>query len=1310
MEKRFIPKAIIAVIAIIALACGLTTKAQTFSNEPGKAFWGMDSMDGYELPSVLTPEGAFSIASCDLNGVQAVGCEGVNWCDYKFLKLQPAVDANDAVSWYVKPSKGLTFTPTRISAYVAKFGTDAAPHNIIVTGKTAEGKSIVLGTYTSARNNRLQDADKYGSEEDYAQNFTIDLTAEQQAELATTDGFTLEMTVGTNNAKQGGFSQVCIEGLFNGSLKTAPSFSMAPTEAFWGMDTMEDFEIPSVLSPEGAFSVASLDLNGVQAVGCEGVNWCDHKFIKLQPAVDANDALKWNLKPTKGLTFIPTEISAYVAKFGTDASPHNIVVTGKTGEGKSIVLGTYTSARNNRLQDADKYGSEEDYAQNFTITLTEEQQAELASTEGFTLEMTVGTNNAKQGGFSQVWIKGLIDGQAEDVSKCPVTIAANPEEAGTVAIKPLADSYDQGTEVTLAATEKFGYDFVNWTDAEGNVLSETPEFKFTINRAENLTANFKAVNTYALSAAVTNGANDYMVSFTPEPNVVDGKNMYEEGTVVTLKAISNPILTFTNWSDGQTSSEITVTMDADKDLTAEYSALDFVAGWDFYRQGANGRPADFAFEENDAATLNLRNADGDIQGWLDKSQLGAGGYEGRPAAVNWRTTGLGDYYWQTKINASAFKNMKIVTAMAYNYNAYTKQNVEYSLDGENWQTVGTVTIEGSKNWTDAEFSLPEAANNQPELYLRWISDKTSAIDGTSSDNDGIALGGSYVYGEMELVNDGTAPVIISTVPAEGATTASINGKIVLNFDEKVKLADDATATLGDKTLKGEANGKSVIFTYKNLAFNTDYTFTLPANSVADLTDNYLDTPVKIAFTTRNRPEVAKATPDFIVPDDGDFRAAIAAANNRDDKTRRFRIFVRDGEYLIPMDHNTTVNVNGGTFPDVTLRLTASNTSIIGESMEGTVIVNEVPDMDGIGSHPMEGIGNADLLQIQNGVSNTYFQNLTLKHGISDARGRNIVLQDKGDKTIMKDACLWGYQDTYTSNNQNARYYFEGGVLRGRTDFLCGKGDAYYNGVNLQMCASGGYLAVPSVPKQYGYIFKDCEITGENSTIDGNYTLGRPWGNGTPIALFIDTKMTVKPSAIGWNDMGSDGYPARFAEYNSVTASGTVIDLSERKKTFGSGNHPNNPVLTKEEADANDYATVMGGDDDWDPAMDCEQAPAANALSFDNGTLNWDDSKYALCWAVYADNELLGFTTEPTYVPSVKAEKYGVRALNEMGGLGEIVTVGNTTGVEAAISGDAVSVRYFNMQGIEVIPGNEPAALVKVTTYSNGKTKAEKVIE
>ncbi|MDE5813992.1 MAG: hypothetical protein K2H72_06885, partial [Muribaculaceae bacterium] len=542
--------------------------------------------------------------SLDLNGVQAVGTSGVNWCEHQFIKLQTPNDEKDAVNWFLKPTKGLSFTPTRISAYCAKFGTDAIVDNIIVTGKTKEGKSISLGTYTSARNNKDKADDKYGSQPNYAQSFTIDLTEEQQADLSTTEGFTLEMTVGTNNAKQGGFSQVCIEGVFNGTVYTAPSFSNEPTEAFWGMDSMENFETPSILSPEGAFTLASLDLNGVQAVGTSGVNWCDYDFIKLQPSTDASQAVKWTLKPTKGLTFTPTEVSAYCTKFGTDASPHNIIVSAKTAEGESVILGTYTSARNNKDKADDKYGSESDYAQNFTIALTEEQQAKLASTDGFTLEMTVGTNNAKQGGFSQVRIKGIIDGQAEDVSKCPVTIAANPEEAGSVAIKPLADEYDEGTEVTLVATEKFGYDFTNWTDADGKVLSETPEFKYTINRAETLTANFKAVNTYSLTTSVTSGANDYMVSYNPEPTVIDGKNMYEEGIVVTLKASSNPILTFTNWNDGQTSSEILVTMDGDKELTAEYSAIDFIVGWDFYRQGANGRPADFAFEENDAATLN----------------------------------------------------------------------------------------------------------------------------------------------------------------------------------------------------------------------------------------------------------------------------------------------------------------------------------------------------------------------------------------------------------------------------------------------------------------------------------------------------------------------------------------------------------------------------------------------------------------------------------------------------------------------------------------------------------------------------------
>jgi hypothetical protein len=267
--------------------------------------------------------------------------------------------------------------------------------------------------------------------------------------------------------------------------------------------------------------------------------------------------------------------------------------------------------------------------------------------------------------------------------------------------------------------------------------------------------------------------------------------------------------------------------------------------------------------------------------------------------------------------------------------------------------------------------------------------------------------------------------------------------------------------------------------------------------------------------------------------------------------------------------------------------------------------------------------------------------------MSDAHGRDIAVNDQSNRTIFKDACLWGYQDTYVSNNQNGKFYFEGGVIRGRTDYMCGKGDVYYNKVTLRQVASG-YAAVPSLPKKYGYIYQSCKIVGDtDSGVDGKYTLGRPWGKGTPIALFIDTEMEVKPSAIGWNEM-SGGWPARFAEYGSHTTSGAAIDLSGRKTTFAD-THENNPILTAEEAAEPTLAAVMGQDDDWQPTLLTEQAPVPTGLDTNGTQLTWDDSNYALLWAVCKNGQIIDFTTEPAYTITEEGV-YSVRAANEMGGL------------------------------------------------------------
>ena len=1074
-----------------------------------------------------------------------------------------------------------------------------------------------------------------------------------------------------------------------------------PASAVWAMD--DEINITSVLNPANGFTMSSFNLNGAAITGTgTSNNHPGQRFIKIRPANGASDQIEWSVKPSKGLTFVPTRLEGDLVRFGTD-SERGVTISAQAGDGEVIKLGTFTAPRNNKDQAGDKFG-QSDWTPHFVIELTPEQQAALTATGvNFKMLSTVGVGNAKEAGFGNMTITGTLSGEILPVDKYTVKVFANPEDAAKVSVYPAAEEYDAESVVRVSAVKNFGYEFVNWTDAEGKEVSKDATFEYEVLANAELTANFNKLNTYELSYSVAGGANDYQVQPTPAPTVVDGKNMYEEGTTVTLTATSNRVVTFTNWSNGETTSEITVPMTENKALVANFSAIDYLAGWDFMRAGSNGRPADFASADNDDKVLVLRDEAGNQQGWLDKSEFGAGGYEGRPAAVNWRTDELGKWYWQTMVNATAFKNLKLATAMLCNYNAYSKYDVQYSLDGQAWETIGSVVLEGTKNWKDAEFDVPAAANNQPAVYFRWIADKTSQVLGTTSNNDGITLGASFIIGDEEYINDGVAPVLVSTVPAEGSTTATTNGRVVLTYDEKVSLKEGAKAKLGDLELAGEVSGKTITFPYKSLAYGTEYTFSLDANTVADLGGNYNTQAVSIKFTTKTRPAVAKGLYDEVVSNVDELLAAIAKAEKRADTSKRFRIFIKNGEYKIPASATATkTNGNSGkTYADPTTYINTPNISFVGESIDGVRITNTLPE----NPSDAEGIGSSDVLDLNSKATNSYIEGLTLYSSMGDAKGRDIVLHDKSDKTVVVRAQLWAYQDTYVSNNDKGRYYFEDGVIRGRTDYICGKGDIFFNQVNFQQ-VKGGYLAVPSVPKKYGWILNECTINGETDDVDGNYTLGRPWGSGTPIALYINTKMNVKPSAIGWNEM-SGGYPKRFAEYNSMTANGNSIDLSQRKTIFGD-THENNPVLTAEEAALYTVETVMGGDDDWDPVTIAEPAPLAQNVTVQGANITWDANDYVLLWAIVKDGKVVDFVTEPSYTFE-DGHRYAIRSANEMGGLGEEVSVAGL-GINNILAGEASVVKsvYYNVQGVRVLPTYQ-GVLLRVDTLSDGQTVTTKIV-
>ncbi len=1056
----------------------------------------------------------------------------------------------------------------------------------------------------------------------------------------------------------------------------------------------------STVAPANALSVVSFEYSPADAAVATGSRSKDpDNGMKFVTFTGENVQLHWYVKPAAGLTFTPTQIKMNVQRFGTNKKD-GVVVTARVGdEGELLTLGTFTARRANwdNDQEIGQWGSLPDNLVNqLVIDLTADQQAALASGQGFHLYATTGLANNKAGGFADCRVYGKVDGTMANINQYTLTAVASPQEAGSINIYPASDKYDEGTEVTLTATENFGFDFANWTNQAGEVVSTEPKFKYTVNSDETLTANFVAVETYELTLTV-DGTNDYMVTVNPAPTVIGGKNMYEAGQAVQLNANQyEGLVTFTNWSDGNTNSNKTIAMNEDVQLTAYYAQADIIAGWDFYTAGSNGRKADFAAQDNDGDALNLVNTEtGDVSGWLDKSTLGGGGYESfAGAAVNWRTGNsngdVGNWHWQTKINAEAFTDINVQFQMLYNYNAYQTYLAEYSLDGDSWTGFGSVTMTGAKQVATFSQQLPAEANNQAQLYIRMRADKTSNVDGAASANDGNTLAMFFITGTPKLVDDGMAPVLVTTVPADGSTGASATGKIVLTFDERVKVAEGTVAYINNIAINcidqnptvPVVNGKTVTFEYKGLEYSTKYYFVLSGNTISDLTGNFITEPIDIFFTTMTRPAVQKGMYDAVVENVDQLMAAINVAESRADKNVRYRIFLKNGTYTIPLG-STMKTVNGYEVPECITFLNSGNISFIGESRDGVVITNAIPaDATFAGTYgttsKYDGIGNSDVFQVRG--QGYYWQDLTVSTGMEDARGRDIAIQDRGTKNVYKNVCLHGYQDTWTSNNDRGLYYFEGGVIRGRTDYMCGKGDIFWNGVELRQVA-GGYAAVPSKPAKIGWVYKNCIINGDGNGVDGNYTLGRPWGSGTPVALFIDTRMNVVPSAIGWNEM-SGGWPARFAEYNSMTSTGTQIDLSGRKRVFGDG-HANNPVLTAEEALQYSDLHAMYGD--WEPTLLTEQAPVPVGVTIEGNTLSWNDSNYALLWAVVKNGSVVAFTTEPTYEVDDVSAIYTVRAANEMGGLSEASAPATTgTGIseineQAAPVADGV----YNLQGVRV---------------------------
>ena len=411
---------------------------------------------------------------------------------------------------------------------------------------------------------------------------------------------------------------------------------------------------------------------------------------------------------------------------------------------------------------------------------------------------------------------------------------------------------------------------------------------------------------------------------------------------------------------------------------------------------------------------------------------------------------------------------------------------------------------------------------------------------------------------------------------------------------------------------------------------------------------------------------------------------IANGNNAAANATRTFIFLPNGTYDLGDKCLTTISGN--------------NISIIGESMDNTIIVNN-PEVEGIGV-------TATLFNTSTGL---YMQDLTLKNAypFDKSTGRAVCLQDKGTQTICKNVKMLSYQDTYYSNNNKGQYYFENSDIHGIVDFICGGGDVFFNKCTLTLePGKGSYITAPYTDgSDYGYVFDGCKIVG--SATD-SFTFGRSWG-GTAKCAFLNTILDKNAAAniasTRWTTGGMNVVAKNFFEYNTVDENGKVISPAENIVKFTKDKEVSeyNTIITAEKAAEFSLNKVFTN---WKPA-DLAAQKSASAATESNGKLAWEGD--AQMYIVLKDGNFFAMTAEKSLDIAGATGTWSVRAANEMGGFGKMTSV--VTGIKNIAAADeaaTVSTAIFSISGAQQNSLQKGINIV-VKTLADGSKKTEKVI-
>lgn len=229
------------------------------------------------------------------------------------------------------------------------------------------------------------------------------------------------------------------------------------------------------------------------------------------------------------------------------------------------------------------------------------------------------------------------------------------------------------------------------------------------------------------------------------------------------------------------------------------------------------------------------------------------------------------------------------------------------------------------------------------------------------------------------------------------------------------------------------------------------------------------------------------------------------------------------------DKPVTIKVKNGVYNEkVEVYEWNTHMSIIGEDRQKTIITfDDYFDKLNLGRNSTF---HTPTFLIQ---GNDFFaKNLTIKNTAGDV-GQAVALAINANRVKIENCTITGNQDTVYVTGEGFKQYFKDCYIEGTTDFIFGQATTLFENCEIHS-KSNSFITAASTPAgmEYGYVFKNCQLTAEENL--NKVYLGRPWRTYAK-TVFIGCEIGSHISPEGWDNWNNKKAEKKsfYAEYNNT---------------------------------------------------------------------------------------------------------------------------------------------------------------------------------